>query len=162
MPSYDYLHRAEFWLLITTLVYFLMNGAQIFETAVIIPRWTANAPASFSLLKGIDLKTFWIVMHSVHEITFMAAIYFCWDLGQVRNWLLLLFGIHFAVRVWTIVYFAPIIIRFQKNENLAATDEELQIIATRWRKLNYIRVGLFVAISIAMVFTYFLFMSIRY
>jgi hypothetical protein len=161
MLSYEYLHRAEFWLLITTLIYFLMNGAQIFETAVLIPRWTANAPESFSILKNIDLKTFWIVVHSVHEITFIAAIYFCWEFGQVRNWLLMLFAIHFAVRVWTIVYFAPIIIGFQGN-SIAGTAVELQTKATRWRKLNYIRVGLFIAVSIAMVFVYYSLMSIKY
>lgn len=34
----NYIVRAETWLFITTLVYFLMNGAQIFETAVIVPK----------------------------------------------------------------------------------------------------------------------------
>jgi hypothetical protein len=76
----DYLSRAELWLLITTLIYFLMNGAGIFETAVIVPKWTAEAPESFQLFKGkygLDLKIFWIAIHSIHEITFMLAIAFC-------------------------------------------------------------------------------------
>ena len=38
----SYLSRAELWMTITTLAYFLMNGAQIFETAVLVPKWTAN------------------------------------------------------------------------------------------------------------------------
>jgi hypothetical protein len=64
--SAEYLSRAETWLFITTLFYFLMNGAQIFETAVIIPKWTASPPESFQMFKGkygLDLKTFWIVLH---------------------------------------------------------------------------------------------------
>jgi hypothetical protein len=106
----NYLARAETWLFITTLAYFLMNGAQIFETAVIVPKWTASPPDSFQLFKGkygLDFKTFWIAMHSLHEITFILAVIFCWKLDPIRNWLLILFAIHFAVRVWTLMYFAP-------------------------------------------------------
>ena len=45
----DYLAKAEIWLFITTLIYFLMNGAQIFETAVLVPKWTVSPPQSFGL-----------------------------------------------------------------------------------------------------------------
>lgn len=115
-----YLLRAEIWLLITILIYFLMNGAQIFETAVIVPKWTAAPPESFQLFKGkygLDFKPFWIALHSIHEISFIAAIAFCWKIDELRNWLLVLFAIHFAVRVWTLIYFAPNIIEFQKIVN---------------------------------------------
>jgi hypothetical protein len=160
MLTYDYLHRAEFWLLITTLIYFLMNGAQIFETTVIIPRWTANAPESFQLLKNIDLKTFWIVMHFIHEITFMVTIYFCWGFGPVRNWLLLLFAAHFAVRVWTLAYFAPNIIEFQRIANTEENAPDLTARAHRWKQLNYLRVGVFIAVSLALVLLYYMLMGV--
>jgi hypothetical protein len=149
-----YLLRAETLLWITTLVYFLMNGAQIFETAVIVPRWTAHPPESFQLLGGkygLDLKTFWIIIHSIHELTFIAAIAFCWKLDLVRNWLLLLFAIHFAVRVWTLVYFAPKIIEFQKIANNGGGDADLSERTKRWKYLNYLRVGLFIAVSLALI-----------
>src|SRR5687768_12517576 len=118
------LAKAEMWLLITTLVYFLMNGAQIFETAAVVPKWSASPPKSFALISGpygINLKAFWIIVHSIHEITFFIALYFCWKIDPVRNWLLLLLGIHFAARVWTLLYFAPTIIEFQK----VSTDESI-------------------------------------
>ena len=150
----NYLVRAETWLFITTLMYFLMNGAQIFETAVIVPKWTAAPPESFQLFRGkygIDLKTFWIIIHSIHEITFILAIIFCWKLIFIRNWLLALFAIHFAVRVWTLSYFAPNIIEFQKIAN--TTNEGVQLLKRTmvWRNLNYIRVGLFIVVSIALI-----------
>src|SRR5687767_3823820 len=100
----EYIQRAEWWLLITTLFYFLMNGAGIFETAVLIPKWSTSPPESFQMLKGkygLDLKTFWIVMHSVHELTFIVAIIVCWELESIRNGLLILFALHFLVRAWT-------------------------------------------------------------
>lgn len=113
----SYLYRAELWLCISTLIYFLMNGAQIFETLVFVPKWTESPPERFRLLldgRGTSLKSFWIVLHSIHEITFILAIIFCWDIHPVRTWLLILFAVHIAVRIWTLAYFAPNIIAFQK------------------------------------------------
>ncbi|AYB30913.1 transposase [Chryseolinea soli] len=150
----DYLFRAEVWLFITTLVYFLMNGAQIFETAVIVPKWTAAPPESFQMFKGkygLDFKAFWIVMHSIHEITFILAIIFCWKLDPIRNWLLILFAVHFAVRAWTLIYFAPNIIEFQKAANHPGVGTDLLNRTTRWRTMNYIRVGIFIAVSIGLI-----------
>jgi hypothetical protein len=149
------LTKAEIWLLVTTLVYFLLNGAQIFETAVVVPKWSASPPESFALLSepyGIDLKAFWIIAHSIHEITFFIALYFCWKIDPVRNWLLLLLGIHFAVRAWTLLYFAPNIIEFQKiSNNGLSAYHDLAIKTTVWRNLNYIRVAIYIGVSVGLV-----------
>ncbi len=150
----SYFTRAEIWLFVTTLFYFLMNGAQIFETWVIVPKWTANPPESLQLFKGkqgLDFKTFWIVIHSLHEITFILAIIFCWKLDPIRNWLLILFTIHFAVRVWTLAFFAPNIIDFQKIANGLSEGADLLNRASLWRTLNYIRVGIFIAVSLGLI-----------
>ena len=150
----SYLSRAETWLFITTLMYFLMNGAQLFETAVIVPKWTAAPPESLQLFKGkygLDFKMFWIIIHSLHELTFIATIIFCWKIDPVRNWLLILFVIHFAVRVWTLAYFAPNIMEFQKIANEANGTTDLLSRTQLWKTLNYIRVGIFIAISIGLV-----------
>ena len=149
-----YLSRAETWLLITTLVYFLMNGAQLFETIVIVPKWTAAPPQSFQLFSGkygLNFKPFWIGMHSIHEITFIIAIIFCWKIDSVRTWLLFLFTIHFAVRMWTLVYFAPKIMLFQKLANSSEQVPKLLSSTNRWRNLNYIRVAIFILISLGLI-----------
>lgn len=150
----SYLWRAELWMLITLLSYFLMNGAQIFETAVLVPKWTANPPETFSLLvnkKGVGLKLFWIILHSLHELTFILAIAFCWKIIPIRNGLLIIFAIHFAMRVWTLSYFATNIIEFQKvAEGLSSTTDVVKRI-NLWQILNYIRVAVFVALSIGLI-----------
>lgn len=161
--SAEYLFRAEAWLLITTLIYFIMNGAGIFETAVIIPKWTASPPESLQIFKGeygIDLKIFWIAMHSIHEITFIVAIIFCWNIPGIREAMLALFVVHFGVRVWTLTYFAPNIIEFQKIANGGAVVANLAERTKRWRNLNYVRTGLFIAVSIG-VLAVFLELSFR-
>jgi hypothetical protein len=154
----SYLSRAESSLMITMLVYFLLNGAQIFETAVIVPKWTADPPDSFHIFngpQGLDFKAFWIITHSIHELTFIASIICCWQISPVRNWLIILFAIHFAVRVWTLTYFAPNIIAFQKMEGTVHNSTELLKRALQWKNLNYIRVALFIMVSLALLPLYY-------
>ncbi len=146
-----YITRGAIWLFISTLFYFLMNGAQIFETAVLVPKWASSPPESFQILKGLNLKSFWIIVHSIHEITFVLAIIFCWKLDLIRNWLLILFVIHFAVRVWTLAYFAPNIIEFEKIANGANIRGDFLNRASLWQTLNYIRVAIFVVISLGLI-----------
>lgn len=150
----SYLARAEIWLCITTLVYFLMNGAQIFETLVFVPKWVASPPGNFKLLsdvRGASLKTFWIIFHSMHEITFILAIIFCWKIDPVRHWLLILFAIHFAVRVWTLLYFATNIIDFQKIAETPSLAKNLIDRTSLWQTLNYIRVAIFIVVSLGFI-----------
>lgn len=149
-----YLTRAEIWLYTTTLIYFLMNGAQIFETLVFVPKWTASPPDNFKFLldgRGASLKFFWIVFHSLHEITFILAIIFCWKIEPVRYWLLILFAVHFGVRVWTLSYFAPNIIYFQKVAENPSLAKDLISRTSLWQTLNYVRVAIFIAVSIGLV-----------
>ncbi|WP_409965614.1 hypothetical protein PIECOFPK_01729 [Mycovorax composti] len=150
-----YVHRAELWLFISTVVYFLMNGAQIFETLILVPKWGAAPPESLKILldgKGTGLKPFWIIFHSFHEILFILAIIFCWRIEPVRNALLIIFALHVGLRVWTIAYFAPNIIAFQQiaeNPSQMMTDIAARI--ARWEKLNYWRVVLYMLLSIALI-----------
>lgn len=149
-----YFVRAEIWLFATTLAYFLMNGAQLFETAVIVPKWTAAPPDSFQMLGGkygLNLKTFWIIVHTIHELTFVLALVFCWKIAPIKNWLLLLFFLHVAVRAWTLLYFAPNIMAFQDVANGAVPRADLLNRAMLWRTLNYVRVAAFILISLGLI-----------
>lgn len=149
-----YLRRAVIWLCISTLLYFLVNGAQIFETLVFVPKWTNSPPENFTLLsdgQGVSLKLFWIVLHSLHEITFILAIIFCWKIAPVRNRLLILFAVHFAVRAWTLAYFAPDIIDFQRIAETPAPAKDLISRTSLWQTLNYIRVLIFMIVSFGLI-----------
>lgn len=110
---------------------------------------------------GLDLKVFWIVIHSLHELTFILALVFCWKIDPIRNWLLLLLLLHIAVRVWTLRYFAPNIIDFQKIAVSGTSDTDLFARVSQWRLLNYFRVGIFIAISFALIPLYIMVMNLR-
>lgn len=153
-PSPRYVRRALMWLVATTGVYFLLNGAQIFETLAVVPYWTAAPPVSLALFHGpyaLDFTAFWIIFHSVHELTFLVAIACAWKLPAVRRWLLVLFAAHVALRVWTVAYFAPTLIAFQELPASAVPDEALRDQAAVWTDLNYLRVAAFLAISFALL-----------
>ncbi|MGL5850511.1 MAG: hypothetical protein ACRCZD_06955 [Phycicoccus sp.] len=156
--SLRYLRRATLWLSVTTLAYFALNGAQIFETATVVPAWTSDPPRSLTVFagpSGLDFKAFWITAHGVHEVTFLLAVAFTWRVRVVRKWLLTLLLAHVAVRVWTIAYFAPTVIEFQQLaqsgvvEDLA--DADLEGRAVQWQTLNYLRVGICLAISLGLM-----------
>jgi hypothetical protein len=152
--SNSYLTQALLALVVTTALYLLMNGAQIFETALIIPAWTAAPPASLGMFQGpyrLDFKVFWITLHSLHEITFILALVLCWKLPDVRNRLVVLLVVHIAVRLWTVLYFAPTVIAFQGMPYSAAIDEGLVAKAARWRNWNYLRVAIFMAVNIGLL-----------
>lgn len=144
---------AQVALLTTTLLYLVMNGAQLFETLVLVPKWTASPPDSFTLFRGphaLDLKTFWIATHSVHEISMLAAIALCWRL-DIRSALLVILALHFVVRVWTLTYFAPEIISFQRIAETGDASLDLLRRVTVWKRLNVLRVAAFIFLSLAML-----------
>ena len=136
--SVAYLKRALFWLVTTTAMYPLMNGAQIFETALIVPAWTAAPPRG--MLQGpyrVDFKAFWIAFHSVHELTFVAALVVCWRLTRVRRWLLVLLVLHILVRVWTIAYSRRRSSRFRACPCPPRSIPLLAQKAAQWRHLKH-------------------------
>ena len=147
----DNQYRANLWLFIATAAYFLMNGAQLWETAIMIPAWTAAPPESLFFFNGpygLDFKNFWIIVHSSHEVLLILALIFNWPFKKRRNLMLLLLVAHIGVRVWTLQYFAPTIIEFQAIEVEDMINSTLADKASRWRNLNYLRVGLFFIINL--------------
>lgn len=131
-----------------------MNGAQLWETAILIPAWTAAPPASLIFFKapyGIDLKAFWIIVHSIHDVIFITALIFNWNEKGRRIPLIIILICHIAVRAWTILYFAPTIIEFQQIPYSETIDIVLEEKAAHWRHLNYIRVGIFFILNLTLI-----------
>ena len=136
------LKRALFWLVTTTAMYLLMNGAQIFETALIVPAWTAAPPAWLGAFNGPyylesrrsgsrSLRSRAHVRRGTRRVQ---------TPDGIRRWLLVLLVLHVLVRVWTIAYFAPTIIAFQSVPVSSAVDPLLARKAAQWRHLNIVRV----------------------
>ena len=145
---------ADQTLLVTTVIYLLINGAGIWEEANIIPLWTSAPPASLHIFQGdygLRYKSFWVIAHSVHEIFFILAIILNWNIGGRRNPLLVIFCIHTAVRIWTILYFAPVLMEFWEYPASGTFDPVLKAKADTWAFWSHIRSALFMLLSFAMI-----------
>lgn len=147
--------EADRWLYVATALYFVMNGAQLWETALMVPAWTAGPPASLFFFKteyGLDFRLFWIIVHSVHEVFLLLALFFNWQIRQRRNSMIVLLAMHIALRVWTLQYFAPTLMTFMAVEVRPVVDPVLLEKATLWKNLNYLRVGLYILVNLGFVF----------
>lgn len=146
--------RADTWLFYSICAYFIMNGAQVWETALMVPAWTAAPPASLVFFQkpyGLDFKAFWIVTHGIHELIFAIALIVNWNIRQRRYLILLVFIGHIAVRIWTLMYFAPAIMDFQNMPYSNSIDQVLVEKAATWRNLNYLRVSIFFFLNLALI-----------
>lgn len=151
--TYQY-SKATKWLFYSICAYFTMNGAQVWETALMVPAWTAAPPSSLIFFQkpyGLDFKVFWIVTHGIHEILFITALVFNWKIKKRRNLILLVLAGHIAIRVWTLMYFAPTIMEFQRLPYSDTIDVFLQEKAAQWRNLNYVRVAIFFALNFLLI-----------
>jgi hypothetical protein len=103
MPKTGYYiewNRPTQWLLACMVIYALMNGAQLFETAIIVPAWTRMPPETLQLFHSpyhLDFKSFWIALHSIHEVVFIIALILNWNNKSRRTPLLLLFIAHIVL-----------------------------------------------------------------
>ena len=146
--------KADRWLFYSICAYFIMNGAQVWETALMVPAWTAAPPASLIFFQkpyGLDFKVFWIVLHCIHELVFIAALIFNRRIKSRRNAMLLILAGHITVRAWTLLYFAPAIIEFQQLPPGNTVDAMLVQKAAMWRHLNYWRVGIFFLLNLSLI-----------
>lgn len=151
--TYQYSNATQ-WLFYSICAYFIMNGAQVWETALMVPAWTATPPASLIFFQkpyGLDFKIFWIVIHGIHEMLLITALVFNWRIKKLRNLILLVLIGHIAVRVWTLLYFAPTLIEFQQLPYSNTVDVFLQEKAAQWRYLNYLRVAIFFALNFLLI-----------
>jgi hypothetical protein len=147
---------ASFTLWLFVLGTALILGAGLYEALVVVPFWSASAPAS--LAEGNPLlkvptrsgQVFWpFFTPSLGVIALLALVtgfgtptrHFVWRLAST--------GLLLIVSIVTLVYFRPAIIRMVIDHGAGSTPEALGKQASRWVALNWVRV-LAVAGSLAM------------
>lgn len=147
--------RADKWLLYALSALFLLTGASIWETVVFVPVWASGNPANLSVLQanaGIDSSLFWLICHSAFEGIFILTLIFNWNLKGRRTALLFFAALYAIIRIWTVVYFAPSFLEFQKLSSQAHIVGVLTERTLRWKELNYIRTALVGILNLAMLF----------
>jgi hypothetical protein len=146
--------RADRWLLYAVSSLCLITGASLWETVVFVPVWASGNPTNLSVIRanvGIDSTVLWIVLHSLFEVIYLAALVLNWKLKQRQAALLAIAVMYVGLRLWTVAYFAPTFLTFQKLSSASDIPEALIESTVRWKNLNYIRTSAVVALNIWML-----------
>ena len=134
----------------------LILGAGLYENLVVVPFWSAGAPAS--LAKGNPLlqvqiragHAFW--QYFTPALSLIALLALVTSFGAPPRhllWRLAATGLILLVSVATLIYFRPAAIGMVVNHGAGLTPEALAAEARRWVALNWVR-AIAVAASLAM------------
>lgn len=134
----------------------LILGAGLYEALVVVPFWSAGAPAS--LAEGNPLlqvhvragHVFWQNFTPALGLTALLALLTSFG-APARHlaWRLAATGLMLLVSVATLVYFRPVLIGMVVNHGAGLTPETLTAEARRWVALDWVRT-IAVATSLAM------------
>ena len=147
---------ASFTLWLFVLGTSLILGAGLYEALVVVPFWSAGAPAS--LAEGNPLlrvpmrsgQVFWpFFTPALGLIALLALVTSFGTSPRHLAWRLAATGLLLIVSIVTLVYFRPAIIGMVVYHGAGRTPDALQAEARRWVALNWVRV-LAVAASLAM------------
>jgi len=147
---------ASFTLWLFVLGTALILGAGLYEALVVVPFWSAGAPAS--LAEGNPLlqvpirsgQVFWPFFTPALGVIALLALatgfvtpprHFAWRVAAT--------GLLLIVSIATLIYFRPTIVRMVIDHGGGHTPEAITQEANRWVALNWLRV-LAVAASLAM------------
>ena len=98
----------------------------------------SSTAASTTARGGISRKRFWIPAHTLFELTLIAALVAAWSIPDVRSWLLVAFGSHAVMRLWSAVDFIPRALAFERADPDHIGEDQ----ARRWTRRSLLRLPL--------------------
>jgi hypothetical protein len=129
------------FLILSTILLGIVFIASVYERAVNMPKWFADPPASFRLIKERAPKAqrFWIPLQGLFLISFIIAFILNWELTDVRNYMIVPLVVYVIIIISTAAYFAREIIFFTKIPKKTPAIPELINRADRWKTLTTLR-----------------------
>jgi hypothetical protein len=123
---------------VTALVACALLGGGLYETLVVDPAWPERPGIIQAQNGGISRRRFWIPAHTLFELLLIVALIAVWNDADVRLALLVALVSHAVMRVWSLVYFVPDAVKFEKADP-AAVDEAA---AVAWTRRSLLRLPL--------------------
>ncbi len=117
----------------------IMFGGGIYETLLVDRVWPDNPAVIQPERGGLDRKLFWMPAHTLYELALFISLWMLWSAGDARWWTAAALVMHFAARAWSMAYFIPRALRFEKLGDLT---EEQRLEARRWTRLSRYRPAL--------------------
>jgi hypothetical protein len=114
----------------------IMLGGGIYETLLVDRVWPDNPAVIQPNRGGINRGLFWMLAHTLYELALFITLWIVWSVSDARWWTVAALIVHFAARAWSMMYFIPRALRFEKLGDLT---EEQKDEAWRWTRLSKFR-----------------------
>ena len=117
-------------------------GGGLYEHMVLMPLWAASPPASFAMIQpgtGVPLQDFWIPVHVAITVFLLLLLVFAWQERKVRRFLLVGLGSYLVMRVWSILFFIPEMLAFQRVPLESPPSAELTARVAAWTFWTWFR-----------------------
>jgi hypothetical protein len=122
-------------------------GGGLYEFVVVDPAWPRRPEIIQPARGGVSRKRFWIPAHTAFELALIAALVLAWSRPEVRNWLLIAFASHVAMRIWSAFDFIPKALAFERADPSSITEDA----ARRWSHRSRWRLPLDLVTCVAML-----------
>jgi hypothetical protein len=113
-------------------------GGGLYEFLVVDPFWPRRPDLIQPARGGVSRKRFWIPAHTTFELALVASLVAAWTRPDIRLPLLVGFGSHLTMRVWSFVDFIPKALAFERAEPPTITEAA----ARRWSRRSLARLPL--------------------
>lgn len=117
----------------------IMFGGGIYETLLVDRVWPDRPAVIQPERGGLDRKLFWMPAHTLYELALFMSLWMLWSVSAARWWTAAALVVHFAARAWSMAYFIPKALRFEKLGDLT---EEQRLEARQWTRLSRCRPAL--------------------
>jgi hypothetical protein len=111
-------------------------GGGIYETLLVDRVWPDNLAIIQTARGGLDRKLFWLPIHTLYEAALLASAWTSWSDTDARSWIVVALVVHFVSRAWSLAYFIPTALRFEKLSELTESQVHL---ARQWTRLSRCR-----------------------
>jgi hypothetical protein len=110
-------------------------GGAFYQFSVVDPAWPRRPDLIQPGRGGLSCRRFWIPAHFAFELALIVALITGWS-GPARLWLLVAFGSHAAMRLWSAIDFIPKALAFER------ADPVTEAAARRWTRRSLGRLPL--------------------
>ncbi len=125
----------------------MIVGGGFYEVLVVDPAWPKRPDLIQPDRGGISRRRFWMPVHTLFELSVIAALVAAWSVPDVRAWLWVALISHAVARVWSFVDFIPKAIAFERAEPGSITEAS----ARRWTRRSVFRLPIELVSSGAMI-----------
>ncbi|GAS86521.1 hypothetical protein [Mycolicibacterium brisbanense] len=130
-----------------TLLGCVLVGGGVYETLVVDPAWPRRPGIIQAHNGGISRRRFWVPAHTLFELVLVVAIVAAWGDTAVRTALLVALAGHAVMRIWTLLYFVPKAVAFEKADPVEVDEAA----ALRWTRRSLLRLPLDLITAVALL-----------